>query len=113
MLEDSGPLRATAAGIASRPRIWGTSSKVGLLDIYSLLVVGAQTKGNAKCSQQHLSCLVCSVEIYEWTLQAPAQTAQQFDLTRSTARGFSAWQLSEEHRQALQRQAEEHHRDYG
>ena len=38
--------------------------------------------------------LVCSVEIYEWTLQAPAQTAQQFDLTRSTAKGFSAWQLS-------------------
>ena len=57
--------------------------------------------------------LVCSVKIYELTSQAPAQTAQQFDLTRSTARGFSAWQLSDEHRLALQRQAEEHHRDYG
>ena len=56
---------ATAAGIASRPRIWGRSSKVGLLNIYPLLVVGTQTKGNAKCSQEQLSCLVCSVEIYD------------------------------------------------
>ena len=69
--------------------------------LYCVMVVGTTSE------------LVCSVKIYELTSQAPAQTAQQFDLTRSTARGFSAWQLSDEHRLALQRQAEEHHRDYG
>ena len=40
------------------------------------------------------------------------QTAQQLGLTRTTARGFRVWQLSEEHRLALERQAEEHHRDH-
>ena len=34
-------------------------------------------------------------------------------LTRTTARGFRAWQLSEKHRLALERQAKEHHRDHG
>ena len=48
-----------------------------------------------------------------WTLRAHVQKAQQLDLTRTTARDFSAWQLSEEHRLALERQAEEHHRDHG
>ena len=41
------------------------------------------------------------------------QTAQQLCLTHTTARGFRTWQLSEKHRLALERQAEEHHRDYG
>ena len=41
------------------------------------------------------------------------QTAQQLGLTHTTARGFRAWQLSEKHRLALERQAEEHHRDHG
>ena len=34
--------------------------------------------------------LVCIVELYEWTLRARAQTAQQLGLTRTTARGFRA-----------------------
>ena len=38
------------------------------------------------------------------------QTAQQLGLTHTTARGFRTWQLSEKHRLALERQAEEHHR---
>ena len=41
------------------------------------------------------------------------QTAQQLGLTRTTARGLRAWQLAEKHRLALERQAEEHHRDHG
>ena len=67
--------------------------------------------------------------VYEWTLRAHAQTAQQLGLTRTTARkpislretclighlffnprGLRAWQLAEEHGLALERQAEEHHR---
>ena len=50
------------------------------------------------------------METYEWTLRAHAQTALQLHLTRGS---FRAWQLSEEHRPALDRQAEERHRDYG
>ena len=36
--------------------------------------------------------------------------AQQLGLTHTTARGLRAWQLAEEFRLALERQAEEHHR---